>query len=81
MAQHGTYANTSSHNKAVAYKVTGRIKPHKIQTIISFGILRLPCYDFSPLAEPGFDVAKKATSHPNPTRVERRAVYTRAKNT
>ena len=40
--------------------------------------LRPPCYDFSLLAELRFDAAKKTTPHPNPTRMERRAVCARS---
>jgi len=31
--------------------------------------LRLPCYDFAPLAEPRFDPSQRPGPHLNPTRV------------
>jgi len=31
--------------------------------------LRIPCYDLAPLAGPGFELAKKANPHPDPTRL------------
>jgi len=31
--------------------------------------LRIPCYDLAPLAEPGFESAKPADPHPDPTRL------------
>ena len=43
--------------------------------------LRLPCYDFSPLAGVGFDPTPcGAGPHPTPTRVERRAVCARSRD-
>ena len=40
--------------------------------------LRPPCYDFSLLIEPRFDIAKKTKPHLNSTWVERRAVCARS---
>ena len=31
--------------------------------------LRIPCYDLAPLAEPGFELAKLTSPHPDPTRL------------
>jgi len=43
--------------------------------------LRLPCYDFSPLAGEKLDPPPKGKGpHPSPTRVERRAVCARSRD-
>ena len=47
--------------------------------------VRLPCYDFSPLAEAGFDppslgIPSESRPHPAPARVKRRAVCARSRD-
>jgi hypothetical protein len=42
--------------------------------------LRPPCYDFSPVAELGFDNANKTLPRPSPTSVKRRAVCARSRD-
>jgi len=43
--------------------------------------LRPPCYDFSPLGGPGFDLPPHGRRpHPGPPRVERRAVCARSRD-
>jgi hypothetical protein len=42
--------------------------------------LRPPCYDFSPVAELGFDDANKTPPRPSPTSVKRRAVCARSRD-
>jgi hypothetical protein len=42
--------------------------------------LRPPCYDFSPVAELGFDGANETLPRPSPTSVKRRAVCARSRD-
>jgi hypothetical protein len=42
--------------------------------------LRPPCYDFSPVAELGFDSANQTLPRPSPTSVKRRAVCARSRD-
>ena len=60
---------------------TGPLQPQEvIQPQVP---LRLPCYDFSPLAGEGFDPTTgcpEAGPHPSPARVERRAVCARSRD-
>src|ERR671923_2863136 len=42
--------------------------------------LRLPCYDFSPVADPRFDSANEAPPRQEPASVKRRAVCARSRD-